>query len=536
MPILSPRPDESFWPPSSLAGRMRHLDFASSCLLDSWYDPIRRNLYVLFHGGWYRYDGVPEAFVNEMLRASSKGSYFTSRIQPYYPFHRGPNNVWTLQFDDSAPTQTSTEKGQAAVPLVGDHSFADSEKTQRPNCVRLKTQSDIIKEFFFDIVEKNLWFQYPDGQWYHVSNVNHNLLKSISKTQHFLQKFEFLRLNYPFNRVSGLGYVDGGQTVCRDAFVDDTSMGMDNGASIGLQEEFEKLLAEATRSLSLASSSAAKTSFQQLKQFVEARVENAKRLRCEIKDPFFFFDVPDNFNNLPCCAKVIKLLTLSLLSVRHPSEVLKSDLTESRTATRCLFPFFEGVHMTMSGDDSIALAIGFDLVIKRQPNPFPRNYYREPETIYQVIRDYSTFSTQHYCFFRNPDAKQRISSESDYAPLFSYLPPESKPYVLRLLLETDSTIELVVSPSLKTKKGSCRPLGSNVYKIQLCYDTDPYEMLITLFHELAHALRPRIETNEHHGRFWKLTYSNILINGYFIFPETMRNRIDGMISKPLYTE
>ncbi|MDO4267425.1 MAG: KTSC domain-containing protein [Eubacteriales bacterium] len=44
-------------------------------------------LYVAFHhGGLYSYSGVPESVYNELLAASSKGSYFAAHIKNSYRY------------------------------------------------------------------------------------------------------------------------------------------------------------------------------------------------------------------------------------------------------------------------------------------------------------------------------------------------------------------------------------------------------------------------------------------------------------------
>lgn len=44
---------------------------------------------ILFHSGWmYDYTGVPEDVYNNLLNASSKGSYHAEYIKNSYPYHR----------------------------------------------------------------------------------------------------------------------------------------------------------------------------------------------------------------------------------------------------------------------------------------------------------------------------------------------------------------------------------------------------------------------------------------------------------------
>ncbi|NLD11265.1 MAG: KTSC domain-containing protein [Clostridiales bacterium] len=46
-------------------------------------------LYVRFHnGGFYAYSGVPESTYNELMSASSHGSYLASNIKGIYPYRK----------------------------------------------------------------------------------------------------------------------------------------------------------------------------------------------------------------------------------------------------------------------------------------------------------------------------------------------------------------------------------------------------------------------------------------------------------------
>ena len=55
------------------------------------YDTASQVLEIEFRNGHvYRYDGVPQDVVDELLQAPSKGQYFNSRIKGRYSYQRVP--------------------------------------------------------------------------------------------------------------------------------------------------------------------------------------------------------------------------------------------------------------------------------------------------------------------------------------------------------------------------------------------------------------------------------------------------------------
>ena len=67
--------------------KMQGLD--SSSLAAAGYDADHQELTVAFrHGGLYRYFGVPRRAYRALLRAESKGQFFTGQIRGHYRFEK----------------------------------------------------------------------------------------------------------------------------------------------------------------------------------------------------------------------------------------------------------------------------------------------------------------------------------------------------------------------------------------------------------------------------------------------------------------
>ena len=59
----------------------------SSNICSVGYEVGSQMLEIEFHsGGIYQYSGVPEVIYRDLMRASSKGSYFHQNIKDLYPF------------------------------------------------------------------------------------------------------------------------------------------------------------------------------------------------------------------------------------------------------------------------------------------------------------------------------------------------------------------------------------------------------------------------------------------------------------------
>ena len=66
---------------------MQRLPVESSMLRSAGYDPERSILELEFtNGRIYRYFGVPQEIVAELLTAESKGRYFLAQIDDLYPY------------------------------------------------------------------------------------------------------------------------------------------------------------------------------------------------------------------------------------------------------------------------------------------------------------------------------------------------------------------------------------------------------------------------------------------------------------------
>ena len=59
------------------------------------------DLFIAFHsGGTYRYDGVPESFLDEMLAAESVGKFFHARIKGQFPYTKLSDNPFELHQEE----------------------------------------------------------------------------------------------------------------------------------------------------------------------------------------------------------------------------------------------------------------------------------------------------------------------------------------------------------------------------------------------------------------------------------------------------
>jgi len=62
---------------------------SSSNLASVGYDPNSNTLEIQFHsGGIYQYTGVPEYVYEELMSASSLGSFFARSIKNSYPYQQ----------------------------------------------------------------------------------------------------------------------------------------------------------------------------------------------------------------------------------------------------------------------------------------------------------------------------------------------------------------------------------------------------------------------------------------------------------------
>jgi len=61
----------------------------SSSLAAAGYDARQHELTIAFrHGGLYRYFGVPRRAYRALMRAESKGQFFTGQIRGHYRFEK----------------------------------------------------------------------------------------------------------------------------------------------------------------------------------------------------------------------------------------------------------------------------------------------------------------------------------------------------------------------------------------------------------------------------------------------------------------
>jgi hypothetical protein len=118
--------------------------------------------------------------------------------------------------------------------------------------------------------------------------------------------------------------------------------------------------------------------------------------------------------------------------------------------------------------------------------------------------------------------------KDDRAILLKYFPEAAVEQVLRELTEKKSLLHF--SKSRRTKLGDYRtPLPGKPHRISLNHDLNPYEMLITFVHELAHLYTYEKYGRNHqpHGNEWKKCFGQ-LMHSYLdlhLFPEDVKKEL-----------
>ena len=93
---------------------------------------------------------------------------------------------------------------------------------------------------------------------------------------------------------------------------------------------------------------------------------------------------------------------------------------------------------------------------------------------------------------------------------------EFRSYLEELL--TMKRIVVAVVPSRKTKCGDHRRHASGEHHITVNETDNHLGFMLTLLHELAHALAPRTEHSTPHDKFWKLMFANLVVDCFGFFP------------------
>jgi KTSC domain-containing protein len=69
-------------------GGTKMIPLSSSVIKEAGYDAKRRKLYIKFPGGEiYDFCNVPQAIFDNLLKASSPGTYYDKNIRGRYPCH-----------------------------------------------------------------------------------------------------------------------------------------------------------------------------------------------------------------------------------------------------------------------------------------------------------------------------------------------------------------------------------------------------------------------------------------------------------------
>jgi hypothetical protein len=119
--------------------------------------------------------------------------------------------------------------------------------------------------------------------------------------------------------------------------------------------------------------------------------------------------------------------------------------------------------------------------------------------------------------------------------LAKYIPEQALTYVAHLL--NKSAVQLRISRQRLTKLGDYRPPTSKQpAQISVNHNLNPYSFLITLIHELAHA----IAFNDHgraiksHGKEWKSTFRELMqpLLTSSVFPATILIQLERHMANP----
>lgn len=118
--------------------------------------------------------------------------------------------------------------------------------------------------------------------------------------------------------------------------------------------------------------------------------------------------------------------------------------------------------------------------------------------------------------------------KDDRTILLKYFPEAAVAQVLQVLNEKKTLLHF--SKSRRTKLGDYRsPLPGKPHRISLNHDLNPYEMLITFVHELAHLYTFEKHGRNHqpHGSEWKNCFGQ-LMRSYLdlhLFPEDIKKEL-----------
>ncbi len=115
--------------------------------------------------------------------------------------------------------------------------------------------------------------------------------------------------------------------------------------------------------------------------------------------------------------------------------------------------------------------------------------------------------------------------------------PEAALFNLRQLL-SQASILIRISKPRRTKTGDHRISSCRTHSlISVDATGNQYEFLITLLHEVAHALvtQRALRKTAPHGREWKSTFRTLLHDRLFLFPVDLRKAVETYANKPLYS-
>lgn len=246
--------------------------------------------------------------------------------------------------------------------------------------------------------------------------------------------------------------------------------------------------------------------------------------------PFFFYSKPEWFQQLPPVAKIIKMVTTSMFGLGDCSD-LSSENDSSNEYSDATKRLLSRVGLSHNGTTlSVFLKIGFMFSI-HLPSPVCQKQFSASDIV--RLAQTGTIATPSHPFMREEGSTINEHYLKDFG-CYDFFPREFHSYIKRLILETNTVLAISILKPKSKELGHCKRMGPGVFEIVVRIQDDPYERFLVLLHEFAHALRPQLPKEKPHDQYWKLAFSNLLINAYPLFPPRYRKRIQTMIASPYY--
>jgi SprT protein len=212
----------------------------------------------------------------------------------------------------------------------------------------------------------------------------------------------------------------------------------------------------------------------------------------------------------------------------------------------------------ISVTSSNVASIGYDKATKTLEVKFKQGrittYPDMPEHVYfhfLIAPNKDEFFKAHLAY--GPEQSDRVSSnirmpsrnahlestaETSWLRCRDYLPERAHKFIKSLLSENPTEVIPVRMRLRKRGDYHCRPIGGT-HKITINKCGNPYQFLITLIHELAHA-RARKDNGSRirpHGQEWRVTFSAFLHRslGSDCFPEDLLSGVQDFAFSPTAT-